>query len=339
MPSLRIKGLTDREFYAQPGLSKERDITMKDFADIFGSQIAEGEISSDWATKYKGIFTPAPRAEDTLKNEAISKKYNRTQSNQSVLQSMWITKNPVQAPKKSKPKMLAIVSQIGCSTVNQPQIDLKKAAGINSIELSISGETPEEFVDTLESIISDSYGGILLQNVNDPQAVMELLKQSDVNIPVMTRFEHGQSIYLLGRFISQLEKGQQSIKGLKIVIDGSENHESVSLKQLLESYGADNVSISHERDTSDIFINVSDITASEKYMTVFPQIVRAVLETESTSVTQSMKIAAAEKFATVIKDLPETQNMGYKMKGELTDAIAKSAIESGVAQKQIKTDF
>jgi hypothetical protein len=33
---------------------------MKEFSNIFGSQIAEGEISSDWATKYSKIFTPAP---------------------------------------------------------------------------------------------------------------------------------------------------------------------------------------------------------------------------------------------------------------------------------------
>lgn len=145
---------------------------MADFADIFGSQIAEGEISADWKTKYKGIFTPAPRAEDTMKYEAISKKYSdyRTRQEQSVLQN-----SRQVVDKKIKPKMLAIVSQIGSSTANQPQMDLKKAAGVNSIELSISGDTPEEFVETLESIISDSYGGILLQNVDDPQAVMELL--------------------------------------------------------------------------------------------------------------------------------------------------------------------
>lgn len=50
-----------------------------------------------------------------------------------------------------------------------------------------------------------------------------------------------------------------------------------------------------------------------------------------------MKIAAAEKIATVIKELPE--KMDFKMKGEMADAIARSAIESGVAQRKIKTDF
>ena len=58
--------------------------------------------------------------------------------------------------------MLAIVNQIGSKTTNEPMDDLKKAIGVNSIELSISGETPEEFVETLESIISDSYGGVFL---------------------------------------------------------------------------------------------------------------------------------------------------------------------------------
>lgn len=65
--------------------------------------------------------------------------------------------------------------------------------------------------------------------------------------------------------------------------------------------------------------------------TVFPQMIRGLLETEATSVNQKMKIAAAEKFATVIRELPE--NIDYKMKAGLADAIARSAIESGVAKK------
>lgn len=126
--------------------------------------------------------------------------------------------------------MLAIVSQIGSTTANQPLGDLKKTAGVNSIELSISGETPEEFVDTLESIISDSYGGILLQNVDNPDTVMKLLQDSGVKIPIMTEFEHGQSIFLLSSLIVMLEHKKQTIKGQRIVIDGSDNHESNSLK-------------------------------------------------------------------------------------------------------------
>ena len=31
-----------------------------DFKNIFGSQIAEGQIGADWATKYKGLFTKPP---------------------------------------------------------------------------------------------------------------------------------------------------------------------------------------------------------------------------------------------------------------------------------------
>lgn len=50
---------------------------MADFADIFGSQIAEGEISSDWATKYKNIFTPAPGLRVESKYEAISKNHRQ----------------------------------------------------------------------------------------------------------------------------------------------------------------------------------------------------------------------------------------------------------------------
>lgn len=62
---------------------------MKEFANIFGSQIAEGEISSDWATKYSKLFTPAPRAEEGMKYEAISKKYAdyKTRQEQSSLKS------------------------------------------------------------------------------------------------------------------------------------------------------------------------------------------------------------------------------------------------------------
>ena len=204
---------------------------------------------------------------------------------------------------------------------------------------------------------------------------MKLLQEkSDVNIPIMTGFEHGQSVFLLANIIVSLERKGKSIKGQTILIEGTENHESVSLKRLLESYGADNVSIKNtvENDSCDIYISFSDIP-EEKYMnlangqivftfakapeemtqkypgviyldniknsvgTVFPQMVRAVLDTESTTVTQNMKIAQAESFATILRELPET--IDYKMKAEQAEAIARSAIESGVAQKKIKTDY
>lgn len=56
-PRLRIKGLTEQQFHAQPGLSKKRQyMTQADFQAIFGSQIAEGQIGADWRTRYTKLF-------------------------------------------------------------------------------------------------------------------------------------------------------------------------------------------------------------------------------------------------------------------------------------------
>jgi hypothetical protein len=59
---------------------------------------------------------------------------------------------------------------------------------------------------------------------------MKLLQDSGVEIPIMTQFEHGQSIFLLSSLIVMLEHKKQTIKGQRIVIDGPVNHESNSLK-------------------------------------------------------------------------------------------------------------
>lgn len=44
-----------------------------DFKNIFGSQIAEGEISADWRTKYKGIIKQPPNVNQGLQQTATSK--------------------------------------------------------------------------------------------------------------------------------------------------------------------------------------------------------------------------------------------------------------------------
>jgi malic enzyme len=75
--------------------------------------------------------------------------------------------------------------------------------------------------------------------------MLKLLQKSDVKIPIMTANEHGASIFLLASLIVALEQKGKTIKGQRILIEGAVNHESYSLKYLLECYGADNVMITN----------------------------------------------------------------------------------------------
>ena len=69
-----MKGLTEDQFYAQKGLTALKNISEKEFADIFASQIREGEISEGWKSRFQGLFAQPPSLAEGMAMNAATKK-------------------------------------------------------------------------------------------------------------------------------------------------------------------------------------------------------------------------------------------------------------------------
>lgn len=113
-----------------------------------------------------------------------------------------------------------------------------KFAGVNSIDICVDAEDPDEFINCVK-YLSPSFAGINLEDIRGPDCfyVEEMLKQK-MDIPVFHDDQHGTAIVCLAGIINALELQGKKIEDTKIVINGAGAAGIACLKLLLE-YGAD----------------------------------------------------------------------------------------------------
>ena len=97
----------------------------------------------------------------------------------------------------------------------------KRFADINSIDLEIDSQDPDEIINSIKNFAC-SFGGINLEDIAAPDCfiIEEKLKEI-LDIPVFHDDQHGTAIITTAALINALDISNKSIKEIKVVVNGA----------------------------------------------------------------------------------------------------------------------
>ncbi len=97
----------------------------------------------------------------------------------------------------------------------------KRFADINSIDLEIDSEDPNEIINSIKNF-SKSFGGINLEDIAAPECfIIEEKLKKILDIPVFHDDQHGTAIITSAALINAIHITKKDIKKIKIVINGA----------------------------------------------------------------------------------------------------------------------
>ena len=98
----------------------------------------------------------------------------------------------------------------------------KRFADIDSIDLEIDSENPDEIINSIKNF-APSFGGINLEDIAAPDCfiIEEKLKEI-LDIPVFHDDQHGTAIITTAALINALDISKKKIDKVKIVVNGAE---------------------------------------------------------------------------------------------------------------------
>ncbi|WP_108650219.1 malic enzyme-like NAD(P)-binding protein [Dongshaea marina] len=113
----------------------------------------------------------------------------------------------------------------------------KRFAGVDAIDIEVTHDTQQEFIDTVANI-ADSFGGINLEDIKAPEcfAIEEALIER-CNVPVFHDDQHGTAIVTVAGLLNALEIQGKSIEDARIVVLGA-GSAGLSLVELMQEFGA-----------------------------------------------------------------------------------------------------
>src|SRR5688572_28821387 len=113
----------------------------------------------------------------------------------------------------------------------------KKYAGIDSFDIEIAEEDPDEFIKTIKSL-EPTFGGINLEDIKAPECFrIETELREKMNIPIMHDDQHGTAIISAAALLNALEIVNKKIDSIKIVVNGA-GAAAVSCTKLYIALGA-----------------------------------------------------------------------------------------------------
>ncbi len=118
----------------------------------------------------------------------------------------------------------------------------KRFADIDSVDIEVSTEDPDEFINCVK-FLGNTWGGINLEDIKAPECfIIEDKLRSLLDIPVFHDDQHGTAIITLAGIINASHLTNRDIKKLKIVINGA-GAAGIACTELLKTYGveSDNV--------------------------------------------------------------------------------------------------
>src|SRR5258705_9783569 len=112
----------------------------------------------------------------------------------------------------------------------------KRFADIDSIDLEVSSEDPDEIINCVK-LLGPSFGGINLEDIKAPDCfiIEEKLKEL-LDIPVFHDDQHGTAIIAAAGLINALELTGRDIGAFKLVVNGA-GAASIACMELLVSMG------------------------------------------------------------------------------------------------------
>ncbi len=112
----------------------------------------------------------------------------------------------------------------------------KRFADINSIDIEVSTEDPEEFINCVK-LLGKGWGGINLEDIKAPECfIIEQKLRELLDIPVFHDDQHGTAIIAAAGLINALELTGREIKTTKLVCNGA-GAAGIACLELLRAIG------------------------------------------------------------------------------------------------------
>ena len=113
----------------------------------------------------------------------------------------------------------------------------KRFADINSIDIELATEDPEEFISAVR-LLGTGFGGINLEDIKAPDCfVIEQRLKDEMDIPVFHDDQHGTAVICAAGLINALKLTGKSLESCRIVLNGAGAAGIASL-ELIKAMGA-----------------------------------------------------------------------------------------------------
>jgi malate dehydrogenase (oxaloacetate-decarboxylating)(NADP+) len=113
----------------------------------------------------------------------------------------------------------------------------KRFADVNSIDIELDTEDPEEFIKAVR-LMGPTFGGINLEDIKAPECfIIEQTLKEQMDIPVFHDDQHGTAVICAAGLINALHLSGKKIEEVKIVLNGA-GAAGIACLELLKSMGA-----------------------------------------------------------------------------------------------------
>ena len=113
----------------------------------------------------------------------------------------------------------------------------KRFADVNSIDIELDTENPEEFINAVK-LMGPTFGGINLEDIKAPECfIIEQTLKEVMDIPVFHDDQHGTAVICAAGLINALHLSGKKIQDVKIVLNGA-GAAGIACIELLKSMGA-----------------------------------------------------------------------------------------------------
>jgi len=113
----------------------------------------------------------------------------------------------------------------------------KRFADVNSIDIEVDTEDPDEFCKAVK-LIGSTFGGINLEDIKAPECfIIEQRLKEEMDIPVFHDDQHGTAVICAAGLINALHISGKKIEEVKIVLNGA-GAAGIACIELLKSMGA-----------------------------------------------------------------------------------------------------
>ncbi|WP_261368071.1 NADP-dependent malic enzyme [Pseudosulfitobacter koreensis] len=113
----------------------------------------------------------------------------------------------------------------------------KRFADVNSIDIELDTEDPDEFCRAVR-LMGPTFGGINLEDIKAPECfIIEQRLKEEMDIPVFHDDQHGTAVICAAGLINALYLSNKKIEDVKIVLNGA-GAAGIACLELLKSMGA-----------------------------------------------------------------------------------------------------
>ena len=113
----------------------------------------------------------------------------------------------------------------------------KRFADVNSIDIELDTEDPQEFIKAVK-LMGPTFGGINLEDIKAPECfIIEQALKEVMDIPVFHDDQHGTAVICAAGLINALHLSGKKIQDVKIVLNGA-GAAGIACIELLKSMGA-----------------------------------------------------------------------------------------------------